>query len=129
MFVSGGHGRVCPAISRARAASSRSGLGLSHHSPDLPRGERMDDSTHPRTQAARICLWLRDSARGLDCVQNLRRSPLMKIIVALLTLALSVFAQDPDATARFLAGESIDGTAIASFSQVPAWRDHSQQIE
>ena len=53
----------------------------------------------------------------------------MKIITLFLALALTGLAQDPDATARFLAGESIDGTALASFSQVPAWRDHSQQIE
>ena len=53
----------------------------------------------------------------------------MKFIVLLFALALRGFAQDPDVTARFLAGESIEGTALASFSQVPAWRDHSQQIE
>jgi hypothetical protein len=53
----------------------------------------------------------------------------MKTLILLLALAVTGAAQDPDATARFLAGESIDGTALATFSQVPAWRDHAQQID
>lgn len=59
----------------------------------------------------------------------------MKTLLLLLTLAVTCVtcvtstAQDASATARFLAGLSLDGTELGNFGQVPAWKEHAQQMD
>jgi hypothetical protein len=53
----------------------------------------------------------------------------MKILILLLALAAGALAQSADATARFLAGLPLDGTALANFAQTPAWQTHAKRLD
>jgi len=53
----------------------------------------------------------------------------MKIIILLLALAVTGRAQNPDATARFIAGMPLAGTGLENFAQVPAWQKHAKQMD
>jgi hypothetical protein len=53
----------------------------------------------------------------------------MKILILLLALVAGGIAQDWNATARFLAGMPLEGTNLANFSQVPAWKKHVKQMD
>lgn len=53
----------------------------------------------------------------------------MKTLLLLLAFVASGFAENPNATARFLAGLPLDGTDLAPFAQTPAWKMHAKQME
>ena len=53
----------------------------------------------------------------------------MRTLLLLFAFAVTCLGQDADATARLLAGLPLEGTNLASFSQVPAWRDHAKQMD
>ncbi len=53
----------------------------------------------------------------------------MKNFLLLLALVVTGLAEDPNATARFLAGLPLNGTDLANFSQTPAWKMHAKQMD
>lgn len=53
----------------------------------------------------------------------------MKILFTWLALTVCALAQDANAIARFLAGLPVEGTELANYSQVPAWREHVRQMD
>jgi hypothetical protein len=53
----------------------------------------------------------------------------MKILLLLLALVVTGLAEDPNATARFLAGLPLNATDLANFAQTPAWKMHAKQME
>lgn len=56
---------------------------------------------------------------------------MLKKLLALLALTCTAFAEDAasDATAKFLAGLPVRGTALESYGQDPAWADHATEFD
>lgn len=53
----------------------------------------------------------------------------VRVFLALLWLAGLAAAQDADATAKFLAGMPVRGTALESYGNDPAWADHALEFD